>query len=104
MSLGAGSVVVTGGDQKRPDDLLVSGDGVAEWVNGDRIDTAATHGTGCAFSSALLAGLLAGRNAGAAVSEAKRYVEEALRRAPGLGAGNGPAELLWTLGRDHIPR
>ena len=96
------NVVVTGGDQQRPDDLLAPVHGAVEWIEGQRVYTRATHGTGCAFSSALLAQLLCGQDARAAVRQAKAYVEEALRRAPGLGGGHGPAELLWPLGRDRV--
>jgi hydroxymethylpyrimidine/phosphomethylpyrimidine kinase len=31
------------------------------------------------------------------VQSAKDYVAEALRRAPGLGHGRGPLDLLWPL-------
>ncbi len=93
----ARSVVVTGGDQQQPDDLLVPAQGRSEWLVGERILTQATHGTGCAFSSALLARLLQDCAPLQAASEAKRYVEEAMRRAPGLGSGKGPMDLLWPL-------
>ena len=90
-------VVVTGGDLHAPDDLVLSSDGRTCWVEGERVATTSTHGTGCAFSSALLANLMQGREPREAVRRAKRYVEGALRRAPQLGAGNGPLAHLWPL-------
>src|SRR5258708_814311 len=50
------AIVVTGGHLDRPDDyLLLNGQG--SWLPGERVETRSTHGTGCAFSSALLAAL-----------------------------------------------
>jgi hydroxymethylpyrimidine/phosphomethylpyrimidine kinase len=61
------------------------------------VETRSTHGTGCAFSSALLARLVGGDAPVEAVAGAKAYVAEALRSAPGLGHGRGPLDLLWPL-------
>ncbi len=90
-------VVVTGGDQTEPVDLLFTPDGGLESFIGRRILTNATHGTGCAFSSALLSQLVLGSSAADAVGRAKAFVEGALERAPGLGRGRGPMDLLWPL-------
>lgn len=65
----------------------------------DRIQTTSTHGTGCAFSAALLARLVLGDDPHAAVAAAKSYVTEAIRQAPGIGGGHGPLNLLWPLHR-----
>jgi hydroxymethylpyrimidine/phosphomethylpyrimidine kinase len=91
------NVVVTGGDQESPVDLLVPTLGDAVAFSGEHIETNATHGTGCAFSSALLAHLVRGAAPAAAVRGAKRYVEGGLRHAPGIGGGRGPMGLLWPL-------
>jgi hydroxymethylpyrimidine/phosphomethylpyrimidine kinase len=90
-------IVVTGGDQKEPVDLLRMPGGAVQSFRGRRIETTSTHGTGCAFSCALLAQLIDGEPPGSAVGYAKAYVTEALRRAPGIGHGRGPLDLLWTL-------
>lgn len=90
-------IVVTGGDQKEPVDLLRVPGGAVRSFRGRHIETTSTHGTGCAFSSALLAQLIDGEPPGNAVGHAKAYVTEALRRAPGIGHGRGPLDLLWTL-------
>lgn len=90
-------IVVTGGDQKEPVDLLRVPGGAIRSFRGRHIETTSTHGTGCAFSSALLSQLIDGEPPGTAVGHAKAYVTEALRRAPGIGHGRGPLDLLWPL-------
>jgi len=96
------TIVATGGDQARPiDQLRLSGgdghNGEVYLFSAERVETRATHGTGCAFSSALLCRLLHGDDPITAGRGAKEYVTEALRRAPGIGHGHGPLDLLWPL-------
>ena len=62
---------------------------------GPRIDTRHTHGTGCTLSSACAAGLAQGLPLEQAVGLAWGYVAEAIRRAPGFGAGHGPLDHAW---------
>lgn len=90
-------IVATGGDQNEPVDLLHLPDGRVEEFRGERVETTSTHGTGCAFSSALLCRLILGDAPAEAVAKAKTYVAQALRSAPGLGHGRGPLDLLWPL-------
>jgi hydroxymethylpyrimidine/phosphomethylpyrimidine kinase len=90
-------VVVTGGENDPPTDLLRLPTGEVHHFSGQHIDTSSTHGTGCAFSSALLARLVLGDEPATAVAAAKDFVAEAMRRAPGLGHGKGPLGLLWPL-------
>jgi hydroxymethylpyrimidine/phosphomethylpyrimidine kinase len=92
------NIVVTGGHLDSPDDFLRTADGNAEWFHGERVQTQATHGTGCAFSSALLAGLLAGDPPVQAVASAKAYVAETMRAAKPIGKGRGPLHHLYRLG------
>jgi hydroxymethylpyrimidine/phosphomethylpyrimidine kinase len=87
-------IVATGGDCAQPTDLLRLPTGVVHRFVGEHIATQATHGTGCAFSSALLARLVLGDDPVAAVAAAKAFVAQAMRRAPGLGHGKGPLGLL----------
>jgi hydroxymethylpyrimidine/phosphomethylpyrimidine kinase len=89
------NVVVTGGHLDRPDDFLLTASGEGSWLVGEKIVTNATHGTGCAFSSALLCGLIAGRSDAAAVAAAKAYVTAALRSAYPVGKGKGPINHLF---------
>jgi len=90
-------LVVTAGDHTEPVDMLRLPNGEIHHFPGERIDTTSTHGTGCAFSSALLSRLILGDSPTVAVQAAKNFVTEALRRAPGLGHGKGPLDLLWPL-------
>ncbi|HEY5381939.1 MAG TPA: bifunctional hydroxymethylpyrimidine kinase/phosphomethylpyrimidine kinase [Acidobacteriaceae bacterium] len=96
-------VLASGGDAAEPAaesiDLLRMPDGNMLKFAGERIKTRSTHGTGCAFSSAILARLVLGDRPAEAVAGAKAYVVEALRSAPGLGHGRGPLNLLWPLRR-----
>jgi len=93
----APNVVVTGGHLETPDDLLVLATGVPIWLPGRRIETTSTHGTGCAFSSALLSRLILGDSSIAAARSAKTYVIAAIASAPHLGRGHGPLDHLWPL-------
>ena len=92
------SVVVTGGDGVAADDLVVT-PGETCWLRAARLESRATHGTGCAFSSALLCGLVRGGDRGGveAARMAKGYVTEAIRTAVPVGAGRGPMRLMWPL-------
>ena len=88
-------VVVTGGHFDRPDDFLRTPDGEEAWLPGERVETSSTHGTGCAFSSALLCQLLRGAKPKQAVEAAKAYVTGALKAAYPLGRGKGPMHHLF---------
>jgi hydroxymethylpyrimidine/phosphomethylpyrimidine kinase len=89
------NVVVTGGDLARPDDFLLTASGEQHWFPGEKIATNSTHGTGCAFSSALLCALISGSSGREAVAAAKAYVTEALRSAYRVGRGRGPMNHLY---------
>ena len=88
------NIVVTGGHLDPPDDFLRTADGASQWFPGQRIKTRATHGTGCAFSSALLAQLVVGNPPSHAVAAAKAYVVEAMKAAKPIGKGRGPLHHL----------
>jgi hydroxymethylpyrimidine/phosphomethylpyrimidine kinase len=89
------NVVVTGGHLDKPDDFLLMASGEQSWLPGERIATNSTHGTGCAFSTAILCGLVSGLNPKEAVASAKAYVTEALRSAYPVGKGKGPMNHLF---------
>jgi hydroxymethylpyrimidine/phosphomethylpyrimidine kinase len=93
------NVVVTGGHLSRPDDFLLTASGDQIWLPGERVITNATHGTGCAFSTALLCALLAGRSPREAAAMAKAYVTAALRSAYPVGKGKGPMNHLFPFDR-----
>jgi hydroxymethylpyrimidine/phosphomethylpyrimidine kinase len=84
------NVVVTGGHLYPPDDFLRTADGEETWFPGERVETTSTHGTGCAFSSALLCRVLGGDGPVEAVGWAKRFVRNALETAVPMGQGRGP--------------
>jgi len=70
-------------------DYLFAGDDL-HIFEAEFIETTATHGTGCTLASAIAANLALGENLIAAVETAKRFVTEAIRRAPKIGKGNSP--------------
>jgi hydroxymethylpyrimidine/phosphomethylpyrimidine kinase len=91
------NIVVTGGHLDPPDDYLLRADGEGSWIPGQRVETKATHGTGCAFSSALLCQLAAGESPLEAASRAKSYVTGAMLAAYPVGRGKGPMNHLYML-------
>ncbi len=91
--MGARNIVITGGHLARPLDLLsmATASGVRQVeFDAERIDSASTHGTGCAFSSALACNLALGADLPSAVRLAKAYVAAAIRNAYPVGEGVGP--------------
>lgn len=93
--LGARNVVITGGHLDPPVDLLslAAGQGT-KLFTGKKISGRSTHGTGCAFATALACNLALGRNLTQSTKSAKQYVTTAMRTAVPLGHGNGPLNLL----------
>ncbi|MBZ5579067.1 MAG: bifunctional hydroxymethylpyrimidine kinase/phosphomethylpyrimidine kinase [Acidobacteriia bacterium] len=88
--LGARDVLIKGGHLTgAPTDVLLTDDSWHEF-RAPRLDTLQTHGTGCAYSAAIAAGLARGYRLRDAVARAKLYINEAIRTAPGLGHGSGP--------------
>lgn len=98
--LGIINVLLKGGHLDGPEspDLLMHG-GELIWLEGPRIDTPHTHGTGCSYSSAIAALLARGRPLPAAVAEAKHWLEGAIRAGAslGIGRGRGPVHHFWQL-------
>jgi hydroxymethylpyrimidine/phosphomethylpyrimidine kinase len=98
LALGARAVLVKGGHIPGAQviDLLLTASGET-LLEGPRLDTRHTHGTGCTLASACAAGLAQGMTLQAAVARAWAYTAEAIRRAPGLGSGSGPLDHGWPL-------
>ena len=98
LALGPRVVLVKGGHLDGPEsvDIGVTAAGFHEW-RAPRLDTRHTHGTGCTLASAVAAGLALGADPIDAIGDAKRYVEGAIRHAPGLGIGHGPLNHFWCL-------
>jgi len=103
-SLGAANVVITGGDLEKATDLLsfATRRGVEREVfKAERLRSNSTHGTGCAFSTALACHLAHGRGLPEAVLLAKAYVAAAIANAHALGRGIGPVNHLYRLNRQR---
>ncbi len=99
-AMGAAAVLMKGGHLEGPEvnDLLL-GEGGERLFTAVRLETRHTHGTGCTLASAIACGLALGRELETAVAEARDYVLEAIRTAPGLGRGHGPLNHGHTLHR-----
>jgi hydroxymethylpyrimidine/phosphomethylpyrimidine kinase len=57
--------------------------------------TRATHGTGCTLASGIAGGLARGMTLQNAVALSHAFLQEAIRRAPGIGSGRGPVDHGW---------
>lgn len=89
--MGVRNVIVTGGHLDPPVDVIsLDRSNSFATLTGTRIAVRSTHGTGCAFSTALACRLGLGKNLTAAAQAAKSYVEAALKTAPLVGRGVGP--------------
>jgi hydroxymethylpyrimidine/phosphomethylpyrimidine kinase len=88
--MGARNVIITGGHLDPPDDLVSRGDSRVTLLKGSKLSSRSTHGTGCAFSTALACELALGRDLLDAATAAKHFVESSLRNAPTIGKGVGP--------------
>jgi hydroxymethylpyrimidine/phosphomethylpyrimidine kinase len=89
--LGTSDVLIKGGHGEGDvlHDVLWSG-GHFVSLEAPRQDTRQTHGTGCTLATAIACGLAQGMALQDAVIRAHTFVQEAIRTAPGLGAGRGP--------------
>ena len=92
LALGAGAVLLKGGhtDHTTLTDILVTRHEAPIFLTAPRRATRHTHGTGCAFASAIATGIGQGMVLDDAVHRAHAYVQGAIARAPGFGGGNGP--------------
>ena len=98
--LGASNVVVTGGHLEKAVDLLsfTTARGIEQEVfKAERQRSTSTHGTGCAFATALACHLAHGRGLPEAVLLSKAYVSAAIANAYPLGRGTGPLHHLYRM-------
>lgn len=95
LALGVKSVLIKGGHSTQTDcrDYWTDGSSTL-WLASPRINTQATHGTGCILSSAIAAGLALGNTLSDAVIQAKTFLNQCLRSPAGLGQGHGPMRIL----------
>jgi hydroxymethylpyrimidine/phosphomethylpyrimidine kinase len=94
IEMGARAVVVTGGHLEKPIDVFCVGTEV-ETFGGDHVKSPNTHGSGCTFSSAILAHLASGQQLREAVILAKAYVTKAIEKSYQIGKGAGPLNQLF---------
>lgn len=97
--LGVENVVVTGGHLEKPVDVLSVAHGNARQTEfaSDRLRSTSTHGTGCAFATALAVQLALGRSLDDAVVLAKAYVTKGIANAYPVGKGVGPINHLFRM-------
>ena len=98
LRMGARAVLLKGGHLSGPSsvDILLTPN-FEKRFESPRVASSNTHGTGCTLASACATGLALGLELPEAVEGAWRYTAEAIRRAPGLGAGPGPLDHGWPL-------
>mgnify|MGYP000623813903 FL=1 len=94
--LGAWSALVKGGHIHGSiiRDVLLTQSGYRVFES-PRIETKATHGTGCTLASAIAAYNSMGEELEPSVEKARAYLMEAIRHAPGFGQGHQPLGHNW---------
>jgi hydroxymethylpyrimidine/phosphomethylpyrimidine kinase len=98
--MGANAVVITGGHLEKAIDFLsfTTHQGTEQEVfKSNRLESKSTHGTGCAFSTAMACHLARGRGLPEAVLLSKAYVAAAIANAHPLGRGTGPVHHLYRM-------
>jgi hydroxymethylpyrimidine/phosphomethylpyrimidine kinase len=88
--MGAYNVIITGGHIDPPNDLVSEAGKRVTILKGEKASSRSTHGTGCAFSTALACNLAMGKDLVTAAKAAKKFVEASLHKAPAIGKGIGP--------------
>ncbi len=91
--LGNRAVVITGGHLQPANDYLLyekAGSVMEEVFPGMHLESSSTHGTGCAFATAMACQLARGNTLPQAVRAAKEYVRKAIAASYPLGRGRGP--------------
>jgi len=102
--LGAPAVVVTGGHLEKAMDLLSysTASGVQQEIfKAERQRSNSTHGTGCAFATAMACHLALGRGLAEATLLAKTYVTAAITYGHPLGHGTGPVHHLYRMNQQR---
>lgn len=102
--LGAPAVIVTGGHLEKAIDLLsfTTKSGVEQEVfKAERQRSNSTHGTGCAFSTAIACHLAMDRGLAEATLLAKTYVNAAISNGQIVGKGTGPVNHLYRMNQQR---
>ena len=105
--MGAANVVVTGGHLEKAIDLLSvkqpEEPPKQTEFGSNLVRSRSTHGTGCAFATAIACNLALGRQLADAVIMAKVYVTKAIAKAYPLGKGAGPLHHLYRMDESARP-
>jgi hydroxymethylpyrimidine/phosphomethylpyrimidine kinase len=102
--MGSAAVVITGGHLDKAIDLLsfTTKDGVEQEVfKAERQRSNSTHGTGCAFATAMACHLALDRGLAEAALLAKTYVTAAITAGHPLGRGTGPVHHLYRMNQQR---
>lgn len=102
--MGAPAVVVTGGHLDKAIDVLsfTTKHGVElEIFKAERQRSNSTHGTGCAFATAMACHLALDRGIAEATLLAKTYVTAAISNGQPLGKGTGPVHHLYRMNQQR---
>lgn len=102
--LGAPAVIVTGGHLEKAIDLLSfqTKRGVEQEIfKAEKQRSNSTHGTGCAFATAVACHLALDRGLAEATLLAKTYVTAAIMNGQPLGKGTGPVNHLYRMNQQR---
>jgi hydroxymethylpyrimidine/phosphomethylpyrimidine kinase len=102
--MGASAVVVTGGHLDKAIDLLSyrTKRGIEQEVfKAERQRSNSTHGTGCAFATAMACHLALDRGLAEASLLAKTFVTAAISNGQALGKGTGPVHHLYRMNQQR---
>ncbi len=102
--MGSTAVVITGGHLEKATDLLsfTTKSGVEEEVfKAERQRSNSTHGTGCAFATAMACHLALDRGLAEAALLAKTFVTAAIAAGHPLGHGTGPVHHLYRMNQQR---
>ncbi len=97
VALGPHVAVVKGGHadlDEQAVDIYWDGKDMVE-LKGHRFETKNTHGSGCAFSAAIAAGLAKGQGPLEAVRAAKAFIAGAIEHSLDVGKGHGPVNPMF---------
>lgn len=102
--MGAPAVVITGGHLDKAIDLLsfTTKRGIEQEIfKAERQRSNSTHGTGCAFATAMACHLALDRGLAEAALLAKTYVGAAISNGHPLGRGTGPVHHLYRMNQQR---
>ncbi|MGC2021123.1 MAG: bifunctional hydroxymethylpyrimidine kinase/phosphomethylpyrimidine kinase [Candidatus Sulfotelmatobacter sp.] len=102
--MGSAAAVITGGHLEKATDLLsfTTKSGIEEEVfKAERQRSNSTHGTGCAFATAMSCHLALDRGLAEAALLAKTYVTAAIAAGHPLGRGTGPVHHLYRMNQQR---